>query len=135
LADGLPLKYKHLQGKLHETVYPSGMRWLHIDDEKAGSISLIFRMGVGSHQEVYPAKLFPEGTAHLLEHALIVDMSPETKNSFKEWNAFTTAESTSVQLILTPSQFMKGFDILSDLVYNFKPSEEMRREVDAVNSE
>ena len=135
LADGLPLKYKHLQGRLVEKVYPSGMRWLHIDDDQASSVSLIFRVSVGSHFEVHPQKRFPEGTAHLLEHSLLVGMSPETKSSFKDWNAFTTAEATSFQLILTPEQFSRGFDILSDLVFNFKPVEAMKREIDAVNNE
>ena len=135
LSDGLPLKYKHLRGKLRETVYPSGMRWLHIDDEKASSVSLIFRVAVGSHMEVHPQKAFPEGTAHLLEHSVLNGMPLEAKNSFKDWNAFTSAEATSFQLILTPRQFSAGFELLSDLVLNFRPVEAMKREVDAVNNE
>jgi predicted Zn-dependent peptidase len=129
------LKYKHLRGKLSEKVYSSGMRWLHIDDEKASSVALIFRVDVGSHFEVHRQKVYPEGTAHLLEHSVLINMTPEAKSSFKEWNAFTTAEATSFQLIITPEEFMRAFDILSDLVFNFKPSIEIKREVEAVNSE
>jgi len=133
--DRIPLEYQYLKDSFSEKLFSSGIRWLHIDDKRASTVSWLLQVAAGSMHETLPEKEFPPGTAHLLEHSIFLNMTSEERLRFKDWNAHTASETTGYQFVSTRELFLDNFNLTLRLLFNYQLNRESLREVNAVNNE
>ena len=133
--DNIPLEYMRLKDKYYEKVFASGMKWLHINDEEASSVTWNMRVGVGSLIESTPERTFPEGTAHLLEHSIFLNLTSDQQMMFTDWNAHTGDEETAFEYEAFRGDFLECFELTANLFFNFDYNPNTRREVNSVNNE
>lgn len=124
---------------------PNGMRCVHRRPGRlAGQVAhLALTIGAGTRDEAAAQ----HGVAHLVEHLLFKGTTRRSayrvnsllENAGGELNAFTTKEETVVHATLLRSEFRKGVDLLSDMVFRSRfDAREIDKEreviIDEINS-
>lgn len=124
---------------------PNGMRCVHRrPGRRAAQVAhLALTIGAGTRDEAAAQ----HGVAHLVEHLLFKGTERRSayrvnsllENAGGELNAFTTKEETVVHATLLRSEFRKGVDLLSDMVFRSRfDAREIDKEreviIDEINS-
>ncbi|WP_300646467.1 pitrilysin family protein [uncultured Rikenella sp.] len=124
---------------------PNGMRCVHRRPGRQGAqvAHLALTIGAGTRDEAATQ----HGVAHLVEHLLFKGTERRSayrvnsllENAGGELNAFTTKEETVVHATLLRSEFRKGVDLLSDMVFRSRfDAREIDKErevvIDEINS-
>ena len=131
----IPYEYRHLKGKIRETLFESGLKWLHIGEENLPTAICSIQVRAGSFDESRPGKQFYVGTAHLLEHSVFLKQTQKDKEKYTFWNAFTDNQQTQYILAATYENFPLALQLTSNELFNFQENPNTLKEVTAVNSE
>lgn len=67
-------------------------------------------MGSGTYHENYLDSI-AQGTAHLLEHSLFLNLNSKERNMLSAWNAWTGEEATQYMFSTSNKNFLKSFEI------------------------
>lgn len=130
----LPPSLKHLQNQVRVLKLDNGITWVYVNDEKLKvSSSAGFRLEAGSFDEFRLG--VGAGTAHLLEHSIFLNMTGEEKGRFMNYNAATGPQGTSYMFSTAKKEFHPGFGIYWKNLANFFPEENIKNEIENVNSE
>jgi predicted Zn-dependent peptidase len=130
----LPLEYRYLANKISLTEFPTGMKWVHLDDEQTSTIDCGIQVQAGSFDETRLANTY-DGTAHLLEHSVFLDQTTQDRSLFSYWNAFTDEQQTQYHFSTTPANAENGLKVSFKSLFNFKENPKTRDEINAVQSE
>lgn len=134
--DDLPLEFASFKNKITERIFDSGLRWVHIDRKDASSVQFTVSVGAGSFNEMTDSeRRFPEGTAHLLEHSIFLNMTAEEKMKFNYWNAYTDKSETVYTLACSSDNIKICTELVARELFNFKQNPKSKEEVSAVDSE
>jgi hypothetical protein len=128
----LPLSYADWQDNIYELTLPSGLKWVHINDKNTKLATWSVLVGAGSFNE---GKDYPEGTAHLLEHSIFLQMSEEEKVKYNYWNAYTANQKTVYIFATSHTSFEESFSNIAKYLLNFRVDPKCRAETDAVHNE
>ena len=131
----LPIEYQYLKDKITIEDLPSGMRWVHINDEQIATVDCGFQVRAGSYDEVRPRLQTYDGTAHLLEHSVFLDQTPQERQMYTYWNAFTEDQQTQYHFSTTPANAIEAFKVSFRSLFNFKENPKSHDEINAVQSE
>ena len=133
-ADDLPLMYSKWKSRITEQKFPSGLRWLHIDDKEATSVQWVVSVEAGFFDELVDHE-FNEGTAHLLEHSIFLRLTSEQKSMFNFWNAYTSSRATVYQFETSHEVTQKSISLIAEHLMSYRKNPKSFEEVQAVNSE
>ena len=130
----VPFEYFDLPTKIVEKTFPSGLRWVHINDEGIDIVESVIAVQAGFFDETRGE--FPEGTAHLLEHSIFLPRAESEEPLFSNTNALTETQYTMYYNQATAANFPKAFEVALRDLFKFKVlKDQILNEVKAVNSE
>lgn len=133
-GSALPYEYFDWADKITEKTYPTGMRWVHINDEGLDVVESAIAVQAGSFDETRGK--FPEGTAHLLEHSVFLPRKVSEEPLFSSTNAVTDPQLTSYYNQATAANFPKAFRVATRDLFKFTVlPDQIMNEVKAVDSE
>lgn len=131
----LPLEYLYLKDKVTVEDIGRGVKWIHLNDNQEPTVDCGFQVRAGSYDEVRPRLQTYDGTAHLLEHSVFLDQTPQERQMYTYWNAFTDDQQTQYHFATTPANALQAFKVSFRSLFNFKENPKSHDEINAVQSE
>ena len=129
----LPASFESIRDKIKLVTFETGQEWVNIIDPSFKECGAAFGVEVGQQDEMEGG--YYNGVAHLLEHSIFLGETPQMRQLFTNWNAYTATQETAFLFSSSAEQFVKAFTEKIEMLYNFKKYPNIKDEVSAVNNE